>query len=469
MVDAIGEGINRLWPLEKYPGFQAQGLPFDEIIARIPKGSKVIGFSLMFSSEWPVARDLITEVRKFFPNALLVGGGEHITSLVEYSLKDCPALDICVRGEGEQTFLELIKAYEETENFKGIGGTAYLDENNDLYLDESPPPRIRKIDEIGWPFWQDGYLEKFWESGKSFGVATEKDMPFMVSRGCPYQCTFCSSPSMWTTRYLLRDVNDVIDEAKNYIQRFGITSLQFYDLTAITKKSWIVDFCKKLLQEGIQLNWSLPSGTRSEALDEESLKLLKQTGCNYLVYAPESASLETLKKIKKKIKLDQLTKSVLEAKRQKLTVRINLIIGFPEETWSDIFKTMFYGLRMSANGIDEAPLYIFSPYPGTEIFKQLADENKITLDDDYFLALGSLNSSYLSDKVLCFNPNINARLLGIFRTTFMIVNYSVSYLFFPRRIFRTLKNIFSYNEYEAVTVFEHRLKDLIQRKTMAKN
>ena len=78
--------------------------------------------------------------------------------------------------------------------------------------------------------------KKFWDTGKSFGVATEKDMPFMVSRGCPYQCTFCSSPNMWTTRYLLRDVNDVVDEAKNYIKRFGITSLQFYDLTAITKK-----------------------------------------------------------------------------------------------------------------------------------------------------------------------------------------------------------------------------------------
>jgi hypothetical protein len=100
MVDAIGEGINRLWPLEKYPGFQAQGLKFDEIIARIPKDSKVICFSLMFSSEWPVARDLVTEIRKISPNALIIGGGEHITSLVEYSLKDCPALDVCVRGEG---------------------------------------------------------------------------------------------------------------------------------------------------------------------------------------------------------------------------------------------------------------------------------------------------------------------------------------------------------------------------------
>ena len=465
MVDAIGEGINRVWPLEKYPGFQAQGLNFDEIIARIPKDSKVIGFSLMFSGEWPVARDLINEVRKNFPNALLVGGGEHITSLVEYSLKDCPALDVCVRGEGEQTFLELIKSYEKTGSYEEVGGTAYLDEDNALHLDESPPPRIRKIDEIGWPFWPDGYLEKFWEAGKSFGVATERDMPFMVSRGCPYQCTFCSSPNMWTTRYILRDVNDVIKEAQTYVNRFGITSLQFYDLTAITKKSWIVNFCKKLLQEKINLNWSLPSGTRSEALDRESLKLLKQTGCNYLVYAPESASPRTLKKIKKKIKLDQLTESVLEAKRQNLTVRINLIIGFPEETWSDILKTMFYGLKMSACGIDEAPLFIFSPYSGTEIFRNLQDENRLDLDDDYFLALGALNSSYLSTQIVCFNPKINARLLGLLRTFFMLANYSVSYLFFPKRIFRTLKNIFS--AHEAVTVLEHRLKDLIQRKRMA--
>jgi hypothetical protein len=120
---------------------------------------------------------------------------------------------------------------------------------------------------------------------------------------------------------------------------------------------------------------------------------------------------------------------------------------------------------MSANGVDEAPLYIFSPYPGTEIFKQLENENKISLDDDYFLALGALNSSYLSTQIVCFNPKINARLLGLLRTFFMLANYSVSYFFFPKRIFRSLKNIFS--THEAVTVFEHRLKDLIQRKRMA--
>ncbi|MBT3515155.1 MAG: B12-binding domain-containing radical SAM protein [Nitrospina sp.] len=462
LIDAIGEGLNQVWPLKKYPGFQAQGLNFKEIINLIPKNSKVIGFSLMFSSEWPLVRDLLMEVRKYFPKALFVGGGEHVTGLAEYSLRDCSALDVCVRGEGEQTFFELIKAYEKKESFKGLGGISYLDEEKVFHQEQSPPPRIRKIDEIGWPFWPDGYLEKFWKSGKSYGVATEKDMPFMVSRGCPYQCTFCSSPDMWTTRYTLRDVNDVVDEAKFYIKRFGITSLQFYDLTAITKKAWIVEFCKKLLKEGIKLNWSLPSGTRSEALDSESLSLLRKTGCNYLVYAPESASSRTLKNIKKKIKLEQLTKSVLEAKRQNLTVRINLIIGFPEETWSDIFKTLLYGLKMSFHGVDEAPLFIFSPYPGTEIFKTLSHKNKIILNDAYFLGLSSLNSSYLSTKIINHNPKINTRILGVVRTLFILANYSVSYLFFPKRISRTLKNIFS--PHEAVTVFEHRLKDLIRRK-----
>ena len=141
LVDAIGESINQVWPLKKYPGLQAQGLNFDEIISRIPKDSMVIGFSLMFSAEWPVVRDLITEVRKYFPNALLVGGGEHITSLPEYSLKDCRALDVGVRGEGEYTFMELIKAYEKTGGFEGVSGIAYLDEENVYHQDDSPPSK----------------------------------------------------------------------------------------------------------------------------------------------------------------------------------------------------------------------------------------------------------------------------------------------------------------------------------------
>ena len=460
-IDAIGEGLNRTWPLKDYPGFSCHGLQVDEIISRIPKDSDVIGFSGMFSGEWPVLKKLITQTRSHFPKALMVAGGEHITGLTEYSLRDCPALDVCVRGEGEHIFYELLECLGEDGDYTKVNGIAYLDSDNRFILNGNLP-RIRAVDTIPWPYWPEGYLEKFWATGKSYGVCTERDMPLMVSRGCPFQCTFCSSPQMWTTLYKLRDPDDVIAEIKSYKERYRITSLQLYDLTAITKRSWAIEFCKKLLQHQINLKWSLPSGTRSEALDHEVLSLLKQTGCNYLVYAPESGSPNTLKKIKKKIHLPRFTESVLEAKRQGLTLRMNLIIGFPSETWRDIFQTLLYGLKMSIRGVDEVPIFIFSPYPGTEIFDELSEAGKITLNDEYFFKLTSLNSSYLSIEAASFNLNISSRKLGILRLIFILSNYAVSYLLRPHRIFRTIRNLLS--KTEAATVLEHRLKDLLNRK-----
>ena len=84
MIDAIGEALSKTWPLTEYEGYQCHGLTFDEIIQKIPEQTEVIGFSGMFSGEWPVVRSLIKAIRLQFPNALLVVGGEHVTSLTEY-------------------------------------------------------------------------------------------------------------------------------------------------------------------------------------------------------------------------------------------------------------------------------------------------------------------------------------------------------------------------------------------------
>jgi anaerobic magnesium-protoporphyrin IX monomethyl ester cyclase len=461
IVDSIGEGLNRVWPLEKYPGFSCHGLTFEETVARIPKEADVIAFSGMFSGEWPVIRDLITRVRGAFPKALLVAGGEHVTAMSEYSLRDCPALDVCVRGEGEHTFYELLEAYSEKKDFSMVEGISYLDAQGS-YRENGGLPRIREPETIPWPNWPEGYLEKFWAEGKSLGVQTERDMPFMSSRGCPYRCTFCSSPQMWTTKYELRDTNDCIAEIKKYIAKYDVTSLQFYDLTAITKKSWIVEFCNKLLEHDIRLNWSLPSGTRSEVLDRETLSLIKRTGCHYLVYAPESGSPETLAKIQKQVKLDRMTESLKEAMRQGIVVRANLIIGFPSETRRNIYETLRFGLKLAVLGVDEVPIYLFSPYPGSQLFKELRAAGKLRVDDDYFFRLTSLNGKYLSAQ--SYNPRIGPLELGVYRTFFMVTNYVVGYLLYPKRIFRT---IFNLSSTKATTVLEHRIKDALRRKSAA--
>ena len=202
---------------------------------------------------------------------------------------------------------------------------------------------------------------------------------------------------MWTTRYILRDVDDLIAEIKSYTKRYGVTALQFYDLTAITKKRWTLEFCRKLIDEKLDyLMWSLPSGTRSEALDAQTLARLKRTNCNYLVYAPESGSPDTLEKIKERIDLKKLTDLVIEAKRQGIVVRTNLIVGFPHETRRHVFETIRYGLYLAWKGADEVTINIFSPYPGTEIFADLLARGRLTISDEYFLSLTSLNSDYTS-------------------------------------------------------------------------
>jgi radical SAM superfamily enzyme YgiQ (UPF0313 family) len=462
IVDAIGEGLNRYWPLPGFPGYVAQGLTAAEVAARIPAGTDVVGFSTMFSGEWPVQRALITELRGALPRALFVAGGEHVTALPEYTLQDCPALDVCVRGEGEHTFYEILECVREGGDLARVSGIAHRDRDGRVVLNDRMP-RLRAMDAIPWPYWPEGYLEKFWAAGKSYGIATERDMPFMVSRGCPFQCTFCSNPLMWTTLYRLRDTEDVVAEIEHYRRRYGITSLQLYDLTAITKKSWTLELGAKLLARGIALKWSLPSGTRSEALDAETLAVLKQTGCSYLVYAPESGSPRTLKRIKKKIHLPTLTASVLEAKRQGIVVRTNLIIGFPHETRGDVFRTVRYGLGLAVRGADEVSINIFSPYPGSELYEELAAAGKIRLGDDYFLQLTSLNSDYTRTNPLTFNPRMGPRELALYRIGFMLANYAISYLLYPARIWRTVRNVFLGGG-GAATVFEHRLKDALRRK-----
>jgi radical SAM superfamily enzyme YgiQ (UPF0313 family) len=260
----------------------------------------------------------------------------------------------------------------------------------------------------------------------------------------------------------LRDVDDVLAEIKYYIEKDNITSIQLYDLTAITKKAWIVELCQRMLDEGIDIKWSLPSGTRSEALDEETLGLLKQTGCTYLCYAPESGSPRTLEMIKKKVSLDRLTESVIAARQVGLTLRTNLIIGFPGETRSDVFKTVWFGLKMAARGVDEASINIYSAYPGTEIFSDLSKKGLVEVSDRYFLGLTSLNSDYTTFKPLTYNEQIGRGELAVYRIGFMLTNYIISYLFYPKRILRTFRNVF-YSE-EASTVFEHRLKDALARR-----
>jgi radical SAM superfamily enzyme YgiQ (UPF0313 family) len=194
--------------------------------------------------------------------------------------------------------------------------------------------------------------------------------------------------------------------------------------------------------------------------------LLEQSGCEYLAYAPESGSQRSLELIKKQVHLDRMVESIRTAKRVGLTVRTNLIIGFPHETRRDVLQTLWFGLRMAAMGVDEVPFFIFSGYPGTEIFQGLLENRVIQLNDAYFMSLVSFNGKFSDLRPHgVTNRNMSGLELASCRLAFMLLNYAVSYLFFPKRIARTIRNVASGKA--SATVFENRLQDAFRRRKAA--
>jgi radical SAM superfamily enzyme YgiQ (UPF0313 family) len=181
----------------------------------------------------------------------------------------------------------------------------------------------------------------------------------------------------------------VVDEIEDYVKRYRASNIDFYDLTAIVRRDWILEFCRELDRRGLKITYQLPSGTRSEALDAEVLGWLYRTGCRNITYAPESGSPRTLDRIHKRIDLDRMCESIRAARRAGIKLKANLVIGFPDETRADVYRTLRFALKLAWLGVDDVPLYLFSPYPGSEFHAELSRQGVIgKMDSDYFASLG---------------------------------------------------------------------------------
>src|SRR4029450_3219595 len=186
-----------------------------------------------------------------------------------------------------------------------------------------------------------------------------------------------------------------------------------YDLTAIVKRSWIIQFTNRILERKMAFTWQLPSGTRSEAIDDEVSRLLYESGCRNMSYAPESGSPEVLKRIKKVVKLDRLEDSVMNAVREKLNVKLNIIMGFPNESRKELGQTVRFLFRMGKAGVHDMSISLFSPYPGSELYHELRKSGRIpVLSDEYFLGLCAYKDFAQS---VSYTDGLSPRVLNLYR------------------------------------------------------
>lgn len=454
VIDALGEAPMQRGPTGQ-PNLISHGLSIPEIVQRIDPSTNAIGISVMFSQQWPHVDELIRAIHARFPERPIFVGGEHVAGTWEFVLNTCPPVTACAIGEGEETLLELAAYVDGQRDLADISGIACRIDGRAQRT--APRQRIRALDQLARPAWHLFPVANYLDDGFTYGVNLGRSMPILATRGCPYQCTFCSSPAMWTTRYYVRDAADVVDEIAGHVERYGARNVDFYDLTAIIKRDWILEFCRELERRRLDVTYQLPTGTRSEALDQEVLDALYRTGCRNICYAPESGSVRTLTRIKKKIDLNRMVASIRAAKKARIVVKANLMIGFPDETLRELAETVRFGLKLSWLGVEDLPLFPFSPYPGTKLYEELRARGDLPeMSNEYFARLGYGDL----DSAPSFSHHISSRQLAWVRVLGMTAFLCVGFLRRPWRLARTMSAVVTGR---STTVVELRLVDMKRR------
>jgi anaerobic magnesium-protoporphyrin IX monomethyl ester cyclase len=447
-IDAFAE------KMDGYRGFGTEGLVINgliaqEIVDRVPFDTHVIGISCMYSNEWIYVREVIHSLHENRPDAVLIAGGEHVTADYAEVFADTPELTACALGEGEETLVATLEALQSAKPLRDVAGLVIREPDGTL-VHTGRRPRIKEISAIPRPAWQTIPIEKYLNAGLGFGAQGRRAMPILASRGCPYQCTFCSSPQMWTTKWSCRDVEDVLDEMKTYIRLCRAEHFDFYDLTAIIRKDWIVAFATRLIEERWNITWALPSGTRSEALTADVLQLLRASGCCKINYAPESGSEPALVRIKKRVKLDRMIPSMRAAVKAGIITRANILIGLPEQDLRELIDNFAFAARLAWIGLHDIAVFGFVPYPGSEIYRQLRASGQIESGEAYrkFLAFNLTNAHRHMRSWSRFIPDWQMPYIIYALTAWF---YGLQFVFRP---YRALIHIYRMAIRKPITTFE---------------
>ena len=316
---------------------------------------------------YKTAMQLITLAKQLQPQAVTVLGGSHGTFWDQNAIEEYPALDVVVRREGEQTFLELIDKLESQSSLKDVLGVTYRD--GDKSVRNLDRPFIEDLDSLPFPAHHLFPLEKLKHNGKII-------FPLVSSRGCVYWCDFCSTVRMFGRGYRMRSPGNVVDEMQLIHDKYGVDQVTFYDDAFSVDRDRVVKICQQLHERKLQLKWDC--GTRVDMVDRELMKTMRDAGCFAVWLGVESGSEIILGAMNKKIKIDQTKLAYKTAHELGLMTIANVVLGFPGETEQTARQTIKLVKELNP---DDVGFYIATPYPGTPMYEEVIKKGWLRVTD----------------------------------------------------------------------------------------
>jgi len=317
--------------------------------------------------------------------AVTVLGGPHLTLMPDESIER-DEVDLVVRGEAEETLAEILQALENTESllpdsrfpdtpWSNIPGLTYRNLDGEI-IHNPERPLHKDVESIPWPAYHLFKIECYTNLQPiTDGLdLSARAYTLVTSRGCPYQCIYCSKPITGHT-WRARSPEDVVAEWRYLVKEMSATEIGITDDVWNLKLDRAKEICRLLIAEGLtDVPWVTVHGMRADHTDAELFQLMKQAGCKRVGFGVESGNQAVLDSIKKKQSLDDVRRAMKEAKAAGLQTMGFFIFGLPADTEASMDDTIRFALELDP---DMANFMIAAPYPGTELWEMAQRDGQL--------------------------------------------------------------------------------------------
>jgi radical SAM superfamily enzyme YgiQ (UPF0313 family) len=312
------------------------------------------------------------------PACKVVIGGPHPTVEPERSLLYTKDVDFVACGEGEQTLFELVEALRtKGAGLQKIRGLYCRDPSTGRISFAGPRDVLPDLASVGSPDFSLVEMERYLNFPQSPGI-WKRTWNMFTQRGCAFDCSFCASPKIHAYKVRSLPVPMVIAEIKAAVTKHRIEHVNFRDSNFTMNRARTIEICLELIRQGVKVSWNCE--TRVNLVDPSLLKVMKSAGCSKISFGVESGSPRILKRIDKKVNVDQIKDAFNWCKEAGIMTQAFFMVGFPTENDADIRATIALIKQIKP---DFLFVSVVVPLPGTRIFTEFKERGLITDPDRY--------------------------------------------------------------------------------------
>lgn len=388
---------------------------------------------LTSSNSFKLDIETCKELKALNPDLLSVFFGSHPTFMPDYCLKeDC--VDIVIRREPEFAIRDLFRHIQTNKTYENAKGIGYKTADDRIVLTELYP-FIKNMDELPIPD------RSLLPDGIDYFNPVVKRVPYttmQTSRGCPAKCNFCTVPSFFGHKIRYKSAAKVIEEFQQLSQQ-GYKEIFIRDETFTAYKKRNVEICRGLIDKQIDITWIC--NARADMIDDETAALMKEAGCHLVKFGVESGNQSILDNIRKGITLEQTRNAFAICKKHTLDTHAHVMLGCIGDTPKTVYKTIEFVKEIDPT---TASFGIFTPYPGTDVFKKVAaahpeisdgtdaDLTKLHITGFFNHTFCDLSKQELEDFVriayrkFYFRPRYLAKRLLSMRTKDELMRYAIA-------------------------------------------